>query len=295
MITGPGQTAHERLAALARARRRDASGIGAMPATLRERLHREVLRKSEEGPGVPEPVPLPAVETWWRRWRSWVGLAAVGLSATAVVTLMIRSGYDSARRNSSAVLARDQALPESRRAGNSWVERKQGEVAPVGLDAPIAAGAAVPTSVSDAVPPGADRLESPQRKSVRTLDGMIRLRRGYVASAESNAPASAISILRRFDVVRAPGRVEFRDQDGSVYFGRVEGSRVAKEAGAADWVFEGRGTNVPLGQVVLITGHFGPGSGSQDRQPDEFMDLPFMGTAVIGGGQVVEIRAEPQP
>lgn len=266
-----------------------------MPATLRERLHREVLRKSEEGPGVPEPVPLPAVETWWRRWRSWVGLAAVGLSATAVVTLMIRSGYDSARRNSSAVLARDQALPESRRAGNSWVERKQGEVAPVGLDAPIAAGAAVPTSVSDAVPPGADRLESPQRKSVRTLDGMIRLRRGYVASAESNAPASAISILRRFDVVRAPGRVEFRDQDGSVYFGRVEGSRVAKEAGAADWVFEGRGTNVPLGQVVLITGHFGPGSGSQDRQPDEFMDLPFMGTAVIGGGQVVEIRAEPQP
>jgi hypothetical protein len=47
--------------------------------------------------------------------------------------------------------------------------------------------------------------------------------------------------------------------------------------------------------VVLITGHFGPVPEPRAPRADHFMEAPFVGTAVVGDNQVVEIRAEPGP
>jgi hypothetical protein len=169
----------------------------------------------------------------------------------------------------------------------------------VGLDAPMSAPYAAATSavvvLADAKPGlGAGRRsESSAAKQMQTQDGMVRLRRRYQAVGESNAIASAVRILRGFEVVRAPDRVEFRDDDGSLYVGRVEDNLVAKEGGQLGWVFEGRGTNVALGKEVFITGYFGPVTEPQAPRADRFMDAPFVGTAVVGETQVVEIRAEP--
>lgn|GEM_PF-3272315 len=274
-----------------------------MPGAMRERLHREVLRQSEKGSSVPEPVPIPAAEALWRRWRAFAGMVGVGLGAIAVLVVMSRSGQERNRRNlpSVAVASEGAMTSEVMTARAPSFAGGERMVVPAGLDVPLALSSPAPALVlSDSLSPEApaNRTESSAAKKVRTLDGMVRLRRRYQAAGESNSTPPTAGILRRFEVVRAPDRVELRDDDGSVYIGRVVSGIVPREGGLADWVFEGRGTNLPLGKVVLITGHFGAAPESrQSRESgaDHFMDAPFVGTAVIGEAQVVEVRAHPEP
>lgn len=299
MMTGPGQTAHERLTALARWRRRDTSAAGLMPAAMRERLHREVARQSGTGSGFPEPVPIPAMAAWWRRWRAFAGWVGVGLGAVGVLALMTRLGQDGSPRNRPfrGDLENSVLRPEAEAAGAPSRVGAAPLSAPLGLDAPIsapiaAAPALVAVEAGTGVSPGI-RADSSAAKQMRNLDGVVRLRRRYLAVGDSNAAPAAAVMLRGFEVVRLSDRVEFRDDDGSIYVGRVEDRLVAMEGGEKGWAFEGRGTNVASGKVVWITGLFGPVREPQDSRVERFMEMPFAGTAVVGETQVVEIRAEP--
>ncbi len=299
MMTGPGQTAHERLTALARWRRRDTTVSGPMPTAMRERLHREVSRQSVAASGFQEPVPIPAVVAWWRRWRALAGWVGIGLGAVGVLVVMSRLGQDGSPRNRplGGDLENSVFRPEAETVGAPSRVGTAPLSAPLSLDAPISAPIAAAPALVDVeagtrVRP-AIRADSSAAKQMRNLDGVVRLRRRYLAAGDSNAAPAAVVMLRGFEVVRLSDRVEFRDDDGSIYLGRVEDRLVAKEGGERGWAFEGRGTNVASGKVVWITGLFGPVLEPQDSRVERFMEMPFAGTAVVGETQVVEIRAEP--
>ncbi len=300
MLIGPGQIAHERLAALARRRLRDAAGGGAMSDGMRARLQREVARQAEVGPGMPEPVPIPAVAAWWRGWRAWVGMIGVGLAVTVVLLLVIRSGPVGGRRGDFAASGGGRAEApvgsERFRGGLDAIPA----VAPIALDAPPEPSApmALATGVGFAANPEvAPILDPVGSRKVRNLEGVVRLRRTYAAPTNGLSTNARPPLLRRFEVVRTAERLELRDDDGSIYVGRVETGPGTSALGAAGWVFEGRGTNVASGKVVSITGLFGPASETrgQEAGPISLLDLPFSGTVIVGEAEGLEVRAEPEP
>ncbi len=303
MMLGPRQTAHERLNAWARRRRRDQDedAFEAMPAAMRDRLRQEVARNLEGRQGMPELLPARAAEGWWQRCRALAARIGAGLGALVAVVALVRSQPDDPggsevdlRPNDAGVQSaegpRGIVVAASTDVGADGPESRTPEPSPARSDAALVRAPA-PRVV---IPVG--RLDlSAARELKNPLEGVIRLRRRYVASSESNAPAEPGPMLRRFEVARAPGRVEFRDEDGSVYAGRVEVLPGTLNGREDEWVFEGRGTHALAGGEVLLTGRFGPALETPDPRADRFMDAPFAGTAVMGDGRVVEIRAVPEP
>ncbi len=295
MRTDPDNEAHVRLVALAVRRVRDVGEVGLMPPGMRERLHEELGRRDAV---VPEPVPVPALVSVWRRWRAGLGWVACGAGALVLVGLALRTGLPGSS--------------DDTRGGAGAVESGIASTAPVGLDANgSAAGAArlsgpddeaeggggsaempVARVAAPVVFPGGGEADGMSRRRAVGPDGMIRLRRMYIAEGGSRAGGEAAGLLRRFEVVRVAGtdRVQFRDADGSVYQGRVQRAGV----GSAAWVFEGRGVQRGTGRSVQITGQFEAereeGGGGEGR----LLEGVFSGSAVVGETRVEDIRARPE-
>ena len=303
MLHGPAQTAQARLAALAARRVAAAGKSGSMPASLRRRLHEEIRRRADAGnaAGVPEPVPRSALSEAWSRWRAVVALTAVGLGATAVLVWVVRSGIQGQRTPSGSLAAattRTEAFGGAGARGEGTTgEGPAGAVVAEGAanPPPPAAMAVTVTATADA-PAGTTGTAEIADAGIRGPSGVVRLRRFYLASDPVGSTAEGESLLRRFEVVRVRDRLEFRDQDGSVYVGRVQsGSAAGSTDGATHWAYEGRGSRVGSGQVVQITGQFGPAPEVHEGEDDVMMSSPFSGTAALGDGRVVEVRARPEP
>lgn len=271
-----------------------------MPREMRETLRREVARNLEARRGIPEPMPARVAEGWWKRCRDLIGRIGPGLGVVIAVAALLRSPSGNPGRPEIDSRA-ERILASAREVGGNgdFVSDGAGGLGNFRKTSafpsrPVAASvrAPVPRVV---IPVG--RLDlSAARELKNPLDGAVRLRRRYVASAETNATAAeSVPMFHRFEVARTPGRVELRDASGLVVAGRVEALPGSASGTIRQWVFEGRGTNIQVGGEVLVTGHFGSAGDSSAPEADQFMDAPFSGTAVMADGKVVEIRAVPEP
>lgn len=293
--------AHDRLTALAMARRRAAERLPPLSAEGRQRLQEEVTRRREGELELPEMRPL--ARPWRLGWRMFLPWLAVG-GAAALLVFMIwlpgasREAVTAERAASSAVEVRAVEHPAVPSAPSLALASAEREV----MIVPEATSVSTAKIPALAVPAAAGRAAG----SV-DLAAAQRLRQQYRALSSN---AAAPGLLRSFEVVRRGSRVEFRDEGGTVYTGRV--ATVSTRTGASIWSYEARGFDRRLGQSVWITGNFGRPEESDSaagdrgvatsgvdgvrlsaREAGTFLDLPFTATVLLNGTNAVELNAVP--
>lgn len=314
--SNPAELAHARLIAYADECRRGAEQLPELSPELRNALQREVERYAR---GLAPDRPSPTEST--RGWRHWLAPTAWLAAATAFVILAFVRITTNPERGNSPEMVGGETAPFDPRATKSPVLYAADPPAPAsgsgggtaaGAEADLAeilgpAPAAAPTTVARAVRPASAKSATALAAGAAPVASpTVRVRGAFRASKTSVAPER--SPLLRFEVVRVGENVELRDEDGSVFSGRVQPIPPGAET-PTSWSYEAAGTSKKLGAPVAITGNFtlptpapapapagAPAADPAAAEPvvDSFLDLPFTASLLVNGEQSLEIEAVPE-